>query len=157
MRLFTPPINVFAGALAVTLLALSADAQEPQCQAQWDQKCINTGWHFGSTISCTSDPVTNGNFNTIRQYCWKNSPATDNRIHGASLHSFTGTGWFKPSGYNSWNFYPAYFENGRIYVQARCRTGNMGTTMTWGKHPHDTPSPSVIIPVDNMTVPCPPS
>ncbi len=151
MNTFTPPpssqfcrsvtkrLAAFAAALAVTVLAFPAAAQAPQCQEQWDQNCVNTGWHYGSSITCTNDPVTNGNFNSIRNYCWKGEAFPDNsnrRIYGATLRSFTGKGWYKPNGYNSWNFYPAYFKNGQIYIQARCRTGNMGTTMTWGKHPH---------------------
>ncbi len=143
-----------AALVAVTVLAFPVDAQPYTCQKQWDQKCINTGWHFGSNITCTDHNSADG-FDPIRNYCWKNSVGASNRIHGATLNSFTGTGWYKPSGYNSWNFYPAYFKNGRIYVRARCRTGNMGTTMTWAKHPHSmTETDNVVVDINDNTVPC---
>ncbi len=124
-----------AAALLVTTMAGPADARmQHQCQAQWDQSCVHTGWGYGRSLLGCLDPdgaITEGS------RCWKTDPwVRSNRIHGSELRTYTGNGWYTPNNHNSWKAYPAYFDNGWIYVQARCRNGNMGTTYMWAPHPH---------------------
>lgn len=120
-------IMIAAAALATTI-AFPTNAQTVHaCQEQYDQSCVHTGWGYGRDVQCVPRNK-DGDKNTER--CWTGSgtPTSSNRAHGPGLTQ--GPGWFSPNvHHNSWNFYPMYVDNaGRIYVQARCRTGNMGTS-----------------------------
>ena len=139
---------VVAGSFATPAMAQTVHA----CQEQYDQSCVHTGWGYGRGVTCV--PRSRDSEGGTER-CWTGSgtPTSSSRAHGPGLSP--GPGWFSPNRhYNSWNFYPMYVDPaGRIYVQARCRTGNMGTSYVWGKHPHSSPPPNWTLP-KNVT--CPP-
>ena len=143
-----------AAALVAVAFTVPAGAQNKgyQCQEQYNQNCVHTGWGYGRDVQCVP-PGREDEGGTER--CWRGSgtPTSSTRAHGPGL--LPGPGWFSPNRHhNSWNFYPMYVDSaGRIYVQARCKTGNMGESYMWGKHPHSNPPPDWTFPND---IDCPP-
>ncbi len=137
-------------ALVMTAFALPTHAQDYQCQAQWEQHCIMEGWGFGSIVRCA---LTDANPAFHDGKCYSHDDLTTRKV----LKKAVGVGddkvlpagkfWFYPTNHNNWKRYPAYFDGmGGVYIQARCKTANMGTTMTWALHPHGSsfPGPSTV-------------
>ena len=150
-RLAATLATTLAAALMATLIAAPVWAQTTyNCQAQYDQSCVHTGWAYGKQTRCLAP--SDNRIGLFVARCWKGTPSAANRIHGDSLRQYTGIGWFSPQNHNSWKRYPAYFINGEMYTQARCKTGNMGESYMSGQHPHSNPPPDRTLPRD---VACP--
>lgn len=120
-------------AALATMIALPANAQERNdfsCQAQYDQSCVWSGWMYGRDVTCGTASGS--------ARCYSLNDLTTRKTKG----QINGMGWYYPIGYNSWKRYPAYFDGaGWMYVQARCKTGNMGTTYAWARDPHGSSFP----------------
>ncbi|MCY4199619.1 MAG: hypothetical protein OXF31_07320 [Gammaproteobacteria bacterium] len=137
-----PPrlLNYELGIIAAVLVAISfilpaeALAQKYQCQEQFDQDCIHAGWQYGRDEFQDSDTTF---------YMMDRTTALSKDALGKQK------GWYvnnRSTFHNRGRFYPAYFDGRNVYVGARCRNGNMGTTYIWAKHPHADPPPDRRLP-----------